>query len=242
MLEALTAPGLTPFAIAIGLMLVIALTEAMGTLFGISPSGLLDQILPDADVDIDVDVDADLNLDAGIDGGADGATVGEPQGFLSQLLGWLCIGKVPVLILLVAFLTAFGLAGFALQGLATSLFGYHWPTILAVPAALALSIPPTRWLALGLSRIMPKEETEAVSTRSFIGRIATVTRGVARIGTPAEAKLRDVHGHTHYVLVEPDDAEASFESGTEVLLTEQSSAVCFIGIANDHALLSKTHS
>lgn len=241
MFEAFLTPGTMPFAVAIGLMFVIALTEATGTLFGMSPSGLIDQLLPDVDVDadVDVDVDANLNLDAGaIDGEVAGA--GEPQGFLSQLLGWLCIGKVPVLVLLVAFLTTFGLMGFFIQGVAASIVGFHLPTILASIAALVLALPPTRWLALGLSRIMPKEETEVVSTRSFIGRIATVTRGVARVGEPAEAKLRDRHGHTHYVLVEPDDAGAIFESGTEVLLTAQSSAARFVGIANNHALLSKT--
>lgn len=101
MLEGFFDPAVWPFTVAICLMLLIALTEAMGMLIGISAFGFVDQLLPEADMDADVDADADV---AGGDG------------LLSGVLGWLCIGKVPVLVLLVAFLTAFGLVGWSLKG------------------------------------------------------------------------------------------------------------------------------
>lgn len=229
MLETLLSPTHVPFTVALGVMLLIAITEAMGTLFGISPAGLLDQLLPDADLDIDIDADADVDAGGG---------TGQPQGFLSHLLGWLCVGRVPILVLLVAFLTAFGLAGFLLQGTVNAVLGFYMSPLLAGVGTLFLAAPPTRWLALGLSRIMPKEESDAVSSKTFIGKIAVITRGVARRDVPAEAKLRDAHGQMHYVLVEPDDDESEFEQGTEVLLTSQSSAIRFRAIRNDHALMS----
>ncbi len=224
MIESLLAPALAPFSIALGVMLLIALTEAMGTLFGISPSGLVDQLLPDIEGDIDIDTDGNVS--------------GAPDGFLSELLGWLCIGKVPLLVLLVAFLTAFGIAGLIIQSAMKSLAGFHLPVFVAVGAAFFVAMPPTRWLALGFAHVMPKEQTEAVSTRSFVGKVAVITRGVARKGVPAEAKLRDVHGQIHYVLVEPDEADMSLEQGSEVLLTSQSSAIRFKAILNDNALMS----
>ena len=230
MLEGMLTPALAPFSIALGVMLLIAITEAMGTVFGISPSGLVDQMVPDMDVDVDVDLDADVDADASA----------EPSGFLSGLLGWLCIGKVPVLVLLVAFLTAFGISGMVLQSIAKSALGFHLPAVLAVCFTLFVALPPTRWFALGLSKIMPKEESEAVSTTSFIGKVATITRGIARKGVPAEAKLRDVHGQMHYVLVEPDVADEEFPLGSEVLLTNQSSAIRFKAIRNNNALMASS--
>ena len=228
MFEGMLTPALAPFSIALGVMLLIALMEAMGTVFGISPSGLIDQIVPDMDVDVDADVDLD----------ADGSI--EPSGFLSSLLGWLCIGKVPALVLLVAFLTTFGVSGMVMQSIVKSTVGFHLPALIAVCIALFLALPPTRWLALGLSKIMPKEETEAVSTTSFIGKVATITRGVARHDMPAEAKLRDVHGQMHYVLVEPDVTDEEFPQGSEVLLTSQSSAIRFKAISNNNTLMSNS--
>lgn len=231
MVEGLLLPALAPFTIAIGVMLLIATMEAMGTLFGISPSGLVDQMLPDIDVDADVDIDADAD-----------APDADTGGMLSSVLGWLCVGRVPFLVLLVAFLTAFGLAGIVVQSSTLSVAGLYLPTILAVPAAVFLALWPTRWLAMALAALMPKEETDAVSSQTFIGRVATITRGIARTGIPAEAKLRDAHGQMHYLLVEPDNPDVSFEQGSEVLLTSQSSAIRFKAIANTNALLSQNQS
>jgi hypothetical protein len=84
---------------------------------------------------------------------------------------------------------------------------------------------------------MKQEESDAVSTQSFVGKIAVVMRGEARKGFPAEAKLRDLQGATHYVLVEPDEENAVFPAGSEVLLTEQAGAV-FRAIINPSRALS----
>ncbi|MEZ5816207.1 MAG: YqiJ family protein [Hyphomicrobiaceae bacterium] len=226
MFDALLAPALAPFTVALGVMFLIALAEVLGTILGLSPAGLVDQLVPHADVDADADVS--LGNDS----------VDASGGWMSGLLGWLCVGRVPVLVLFVALLTCFGLAGFVVQSSARSLVGGHLPALVAVVPALMLALPPTRWLALGLARLIPKEETDAVSTRTFIGRVATITRGVASPGTPAEARLRDATGHTHYVLVEPDEPDARFEQGTEVLITSQTSASRFKAIRSTNAFLT----
>ena len=226
MLDGIFAPALFPFTVALGLMLLVGLTETMGMLFGLSAFGLVDQLMPD------------MEADAGTELAGDGDLGGD--GFLAGLLGWLCVGRVPVLVLLVAFLTAFGLIGIVLQSAVHWVIGSYLPALLAAAGALLLSLPPTRWMALGLEKVMPKEETEAVSSRSFVGKVAIVIGGVARRGVPAQAKLRDAYGQLHYVLVEPDDPEQAYEQGTEVILTTQMSAIRFTAIRNDNAMLSTT--
>jgi hypothetical protein len=46
-------------------------------------------------------------------------------------------------------------------------------------------------------------------------------------------KLRDMHGRTHYVLVEPDLADDTFEEGAAVLLVKKNGAR-YMGIRNPH--------
>jgi hypothetical protein len=71
---------------------------------------------------------------------------------------------------------------------------------------------------------MPKDETDAVSEQSFIGRVAVITLGNASHGSPAEAKLKDQHGQMHYVMVEPDLPNEAFSQGTAVILVRQKGA------------------
>ena len=233
MIAHLFEPQNVPFAVALGVMLLIAAMEGVGLLFGVALSGLIDSLLPDFDMpDIDVDVDADFDgpeLDT-FEAGAGGP--------FTQFLSWLCVGRVPMLILLVAMLTAFGLIGFAMQGAMFRFTGSYLPALFAVVPAFALALPATRMLGLGLARIMPKEETDAVSVEHFIGRVAVVTTGTAQRGLPAQAKLRDRHGHTHYLQVEPDIDGDSFPTGSEVLIVSQDGGI-FRVIGNTYETLSR---
>ena len=79
--------------------------------------------------------------------------------------------------------------------------------------------------------ILPRDETDAVAEREFVGRIATITLGTAGLGSPAEAKLTDQHGQAHYIMIEPDQESEKFEQGSAVLITERHGAV-FRGIRN----------
>lgn len=83
---------------------------------------------------------------------------------------------------------------------------------------------------------MPKDETEAVSTDSFVGRIALITLGKAEKGNPAQARLKDRFGKSHYIMVEPETEDVVFEQGEQVLLITKSSAV-FLAIKNTKDVL-----
>jgi Inner membrane protein YqiJ, N-terminal/Inner membrane protein YqiJ, OB-fold len=197
------APNL-PFSIALAAMLIIAFLEGLGTLFGMGVSSLIEGLLPDLDLDFDADVSG-----------------GDSPIAMSRFLGWLRFGKVPALILLVVFLTAFGLIGLGLQKTVHAAFGLFMPGVLVCVVAFAASLPVVRVLGEGLARILPKDETSAVSEKTFIGRVATIILGTAKQGSPAEAKLQDQHGQAHYVMVEPDLAEDEFQQGDQVLLVNK---------------------
>ena len=65
---------------------------------------------------------------------------------------------------------------------------------LAAVAVWFLSLPLVRLTAGGLYKIMPKDETTAVSQESLIGRIGTVVLGEARAGSAAQVRVKDVYG------------------------------------------------
>jgi membrane protein implicated in regulation of membrane protease activity len=155
-----------------------------------------------------------------------------PDGFDGPL-GWLHLGKVPALILLILFLIGFALSGYLIQGMALSFGGHLLPAWMAsIPAALA-GLSLTSMLGGLLAHIIPRDETSAISEQSLIGRAGVVVRGIARTGFAAEVKVRDVYGRAHYVMVEPDLPEQVFEEGANVLLVKKS-GVSFRCIANPH--------
>ena len=115
------------------------------------------------------------------------------------------------------FLAVFGLAGYVLQAVCAGLFGGYLNAWLAAAAALFLTLPLVRLTAGGLYKIMPKDETTAVSQASLIGRVGTVVLGEARQGSPAQVRVKDSYGQQHYVMAEPD-GEGVLKQGEAVLL------------------------
>jgi hypothetical protein len=220
MLEFIFSVHNQPFAVAIALMLLIALLEGVTTILGMGLSGLLDSIVPDLDVDLDVDGDF------------------QATGPLTRILGWLRIGQVPILVLLVVFLTSFGLIGFGIQSASHRMSGQFLPTFAAVGVSLMLALPVVRICGGILAKIIPRDETEAVSEKSFIGLVAVVTTGKAKKGSPAQGKLTDRYGQTHYVMIEPDEAGEEFLQGAEVLLVRRHGAT-FSAIRNTSAALRR---
>ena len=192
-----------PFAAALAVLVGLAVIEGLGLLFAQSPSGLIDSLIPDLS--------------------------GSPD----SPLGWMHLGKVPALVLLILFLAGFAIAGYAIQGISQKLLGTMWPAwVAAIPATLA-GFTTVSGVGALLARIMPKDETSAVSEMSLIGRAGVIVRGHAKAGVAAEAKVRDVYGRPHYVMVEPDFEDQVFTEGSDVLLVKKVGA-CFRCIRNPH--------
>ncbi len=204
MLEFLLTDANVPFSLALSLMLGIAALEGLGLLCGLDMSRPLDDLLLGAGLDVDV---GEAHVPAGL-----------------SILEWLYIGTVPMLMLLVVFLTAFGCIGLVGQTLALRWLGHPLAPTWASGLALIASVPVLRVVGGGLKKLL-KEQTRAVSQDAFIGTTGTIVMGTARCGQPAQARLRDEHGQSHYVMVEPSAPEEVFETGTDVLLVDRQGAV-----------------
>jgi hypothetical protein len=224
MFDLLLASQNIPFATALAVMLGIAVLEGITTVFGMGLSHILETLIPHLEFDFDIDV-----ADTDIHGGAP----------LSSLLGWLHFGKVPVLMLLVIFLTGFGLSGLFIQSMVKQMTGTFLPAVVASIPAIICALPVMRIFGSVLTKILPQDETDAVSEDALIGRIATITMGKAEKGSPAEAKVRDQHRYTHYVMVEPDKAGIVFNAGEKLLLVGRKSAV-YHAIMNPNPILTDT--
>jgi hypothetical protein len=94
-----------------------------------------------------------------------------------------------------------------------------------------------RLVALGISRVLPRDETEVASRRSLLGHVGTIVIGTARRGSPAQAKVRDEVGQTQYVMVEPEHDDEVFTAGEPVLLRTQRAPAVFGVTRPDPALL-----
>lgn len=213
MIEFFLLPANIPFVIALAVMLAFTFIEILSASMGMGLSDMVDSIVPEFDADIDIDADMDM---------ADG---GSQAGFLTKLLAWFRVGEVPVVMLFIVFLTGFGLSGLTLQFLFLSTLGAPLPRLLAVPVGIFAAIPTVRICGGILGKYMPKDETYVVSEESFQGMVATITLGIAAPGRPSQAKLKDKHGQTHYILVEPDNPEDSFSQGEKTIIVSQNGAI-----------------
>lgn len=205
MIEFLFASINSPYFFALCFVLAIGVLEILGLLFGLSISNMVDNISP-------FDIDADL--DTGLE------TTG---GGLSGLIGWLKLDRVPLMFWLLIYLTSFGIIGFTANFLVYKSLDLILSSWLVVPIVLFLALLVTARFGGYLSLIMPKNETSAVETFSFSGKIATIAVGKARKGFPAEASLVDEFEQKHYVMVEPIESNVEFLVGDRVVLIEKES-------------------
>ncbi len=203
-----TADQTLPFGIGFALIIGIAVLEGIGMLMSLSPSNLLENLIPDIE-------------------GHDG---------LDRVLGWLHLGKVPALVLLLLFLTGYTVFGYGLQMVARMLLGSYLPAwiagLLAVPSGMAT----VRGLGSLVAHIIPRDETSSVSEQTLLGRVGVIVSGEAKRGLAAQARVKDSHGRSHYLMVEPDLDGEVLEEGTQVLIVHKVGAF-YRGIANPHPSL-----
>jgi hypothetical protein len=222
-----TAPGSTPFTVALLVMLGITAVELVSLLTGVSLNDAVDElVVPHADLETVGDAATGME-----------ATSGEGTSVLGRFLAWLYVGTVPVLMVFIVFLALFGMIGLTAQQLLRSLLGMWVPGVVAAPIVAVACLPVVRACTGALARLLPRDESSAVDAATFVGRTALVTGGDARAAMPAQARLTDQFGTTHYVLVEPEDAEDTLATGSLVLLVRQTGGGRFSAIANPNAAL-----
>ncbi|CAN2040324.1 YqiJ family protein [Candidatus Magnetomoraceae bacterium gMMP-15] len=199
-MEFITADQNLCFTIAIAVMLGIALLEGITTILGFGLSTLIEQFVPDIDFDMDIDLDH--------------------VGGLSRFYAWFNVGRVPVFILFIILITSFGLIGLSIQFILYKSFMLMPGWVVSIPSII-LAFLFVKLMGKFLGNLIPKDETSAVSENSFIGKLAVITLGRAKKNYPAQAKLKDEHGKTHYIMVEPDNDDEIFETGTKVIIIDR---------------------
>jgi hypothetical protein len=207
-MDDLVSAGNAPFLVAICLMVAIGVIEGLSLLIGVGLSHYLDSLFA-------ADLDHGPDLLAGGD-----------------FLGWLHVGRAPILVLVIIFLTGFAITGLVIQWAVSGVIGEPLPPLLASLLAAACAVPTVHFLGGRIARLVPRDETFVVSEESFIGRVARLTAASASAGSPGEAKLTDEHGRTHYLLVEPDGSDIQFRQGDALLVVSRVSGSVFRAIHN----------
>lgn len=230
MFELFLASDNIPFSVALVMLIGIALLEGITVLMGAGFSQFLESLLPEIDLpdgDLDIDVEGDIDADIEID----------TPSIMTRFFGWIKIKGVPMIVVLVVFLTIFSLSGFILQGTVKAVLNFYLPWYLASLPAVMVTLPCVRYTSLLLANVVIKDETQVVSTKTFVGKIAVISLGCARKGHPAEAKITDKYGQTHYIRVEPAEDNEEFEQSSKVLLVEKKGHI-FTVISNPNIKLT----
>lgn len=220
MFALLLTPPYLPFALALGLLTGLLAVEVVALALGGSLMAGEGVDAPGPDV---AALEAQFDLPAGAEpdvqalAAAADTLQSEVPGTGGGALALLGLGRVPFAIWLAAVLTGFGVTGLAVQSVAASTLGAPLGAALAVIPALAGAIGFARLFGRALASLVPQVETTATSAQFMGGLRGIVSQGTARQGAPAEVRLRDRHGNTHYMRCEPFRDSDVIAQGTEVL-------------------------
>lgn len=192
------------FSVSLCLMLFLGIFEGVLLLIGFSSQGFLDQFIPAQLLEVQ-----QPNLDI------------HPEYQLwVQFLDWLYLGKIPVLVWLIIFLTVYALFGFTIQAIFYDFTQSYFPLWIIAPACLILCMPLVRLCCAVIAKILPRDESTAIKLEELIGRTAQIILGNAKLNYPAQAKVKDQFGQTHYILVEPE-TDITFQQGQYIVLTHK---------------------
>ncbi len=206
MTEYLFADYNTPFLIAFSFVAVIMVLEIGSLLIGAGLSQIIDNLFDATDVGIGMDADADVDVDMN-------------DNFISKYIAWIKVENVPLLILAVVYAASFSIIGYVGQSMLVRFTENPAPTWLAGIVASLGAIPIYKVISEFLGSKVFKEETSALSEKTFVGQIVEINTGTAKKGLPAEGKYKDQFGQLHYFMVEPENEEEQLEQGTKVQLT-----------------------
>ncbi|MGE5611311.1 MAG: hypothetical protein ACM359_18830 [Bacillota bacterium] len=181
---------IVPFLLA---LLYLGLYAISGATFGEADAGVDADGDVDADAHVDVDGDADTAVDADADGavaadtdvdtdatvhadvehvGGGGATDVAHPPFYMTALSWLGVGRVPLSLLLMVWLTSWGVIGFLVNALLyPALQDHSHIPGLSLPAAAVGSLLFSSGFARLMARWVPLSETYARRRHELLGLI-----------------------------------------------------------------------
>ena len=147
----------------------------------------------DADVDTDIDADVDMDADADIDSDIE-ADTGLRSPSFGDLFGFLNVGRVPLVVVLMSLFATWGIAGLIANAFLNVPEKPQWVWISYV-IAFFCSFLGTRYISIALSKLFPESERAindiqllGLSGRVVSGQITT-TFGTARVRVPDGPEL-----------------------------------------------------
>ena len=186
------APEVRPFAIAAVMIAIVGAIESLSMLIGMSLSEIMGKA-------IGFDHDSDSS-------------------FINALL-WLNVGSVPLLIFILLALGLFSIAGFLIQDVARLVLA-PLPAAIAALAAAAAALPLLRASTREVARVIPQDESYAVSLSDLIGRVGQVVVGPLDQGLPGRVRVKDVHDNWHMVMARAAPDSPPLQKGARVLLVD----------------------
>ena len=145
------------FTLPLTFVLLFAILQLVG--IGLEIGG-------EAEPEADIDVEGDLEVDSGLEV--------EPN-LITSALGFLNLGKVPLMVVLMTWFASWGVTGLVCN----KLVGVKsFPPLIAISlaAAFVVSLFSTRYFAALIARIFPESEP-ATRDQDLIGRTARVVSG-----------------------------------------------------------------
>ncbi len=143
----------------------------------------------DADMDADVEADADLDMDADVEADAD---LQSPS--FADIFGFLNVGRVPLMVVLMSLLATWGIAGLIVNAL-LNVPERPQGVWISYVIALFCGFLGTRYISIALSKLFPESEKAITDVhllglrgRVISGQITT-TFGTARVQVPDGPEL-----------------------------------------------------
>jgi hypothetical protein len=192
MIDHFLQPEVRPFAIAAVMIGIVGTIEALSMLIGVSLSELLGKAMS-------VDQNSDSTL--------------------VNALCWLNVGGVPLLVFILLALGLFSIAGFLIQDVARLVIA-PLPASIAALGAVAVALPLLRASTREVARLIPQDETYAVSLSDLIGRVGQVVVGPLDQGLPGRVRVKDVHDNWHTVTASAAPDSPPLQEGAKVLLVD----------------------
>lgn len=201
------------FLVPLFMVFLFAILQLVGVGMELGGSDLGLEIDTDVDLEVGADTDVDV-VDAGVDGSSGDVS------FFTTILGFLNVGKVPLMVLLMTLFASWGLTGL----ICNRILGYKLlnaiPIISSVSAGIAfiVGIFSVKYLSLLVVMIFPESE-KAVTHYDLVGKPAIVTTG--RVTTAfGKARVALDSGARMQVTCRIREGDEEPSRGEEVLLVD----------------------
>jgi hypothetical protein len=149
-----------------------------------------------------------FHVDADLDGDVEG------------VFAWLNPGRVPIMLLMIAFLGCFSIAGYVFNWVWEGVGFKPLNALFICPIVGVCVLPLVAKLSALLGEVLHQDDSNAITLDDLEGHYGKVTMGPFTDKIAGQAKFRDDFGVTHYidVLAEPG---TSVDMGDDVVLLQR---------------------